>query len=149
MKNPFDTDDRRAFREMLTDFVSSKITPHVDAWDEVGEVPWALHTQLGALGVWGFGIDERYGGLGFDDAFMRATYSEVFGRTGRAVSGPPSMAEWSPSSRFNGSLPSESVSGRSAGEARVERIYREVKVMAIGGGSEQTIRDLAVRQMGL
>ena len=82
MKNPFDTDERRAFREMLTDFVSSKITPHVDAWDEAGEVPWALHTQLGALGVWGFGIDERYGGLGFDDAFMRATYSEVFGRTG-------------------------------------------------------------------
>jgi len=31
----------------------------------------------------------------------------------------------------------------------VERIYREVKVMAIGGGSEEIIRDLAVRQMGL
>ena len=32
---------------------------------------------------------------------------------------------------------------------RVERIYREVKVMAIGGGSEEIMRDLAVRQMGL
>ena len=31
----------------------------------------------------------------------------------------------------------------------VERIYREVKVMAIGGGSEEIMRDLAVRQMGL
>ena len=30
----------------------------------------------------------------------------------------------------------------------VERIYREVKVMAIGGGSEEIMRDLAVRQMG-
>lgn len=31
----------------------------------------------------------------------------------------------------------------------VERIYREVKVMAIGGGSEETMKDLAVRQMGV
>ena len=31
----------------------------------------------------------------------------------------------------------------------VERIYREVKVMAIGGGSEEIMRDLVVRQMGL
>ena len=32
---------------------------------------------------------------------------------------------------------------------RVESIYRDVKVMAIGGGSEEIMRDLAVRQMGL
>ena len=31
----------------------------------------------------------------------------------------------------------------------VERIYREVKLMAIGGGSAKILRDLAVRQMGL
>ena len=31
----------------------------------------------------------------------------------------------------------------------VERVYREVKVMAIGGGSEEIMRDLAARQMGL
>lgn len=32
---------------------------------------------------------------------------------------------------------------------RVERIYREVRVMAIGGGSEEIMNDLAARQMGL
>lgn len=31
---------------------------------------------------------------------------------------------------------------------RVERIYREVRVMAIGGGSEEIMRDLAARQLG-
>ena len=31
----------------------------------------------------------------------------------------------------------------------VERIYREVKVIAIGGGSEEIMRDLATRQMGI
>jgi acyl-CoA dehydrogenase len=33
--------------------------------------------------------------------------------------------------------------------SRVERIYREVRVNAIGGGSEEIMRDLAVRQYGL
>jgi len=32
---------------------------------------------------------------------------------------------------------------------RVERIYREVRVSAIGGGSEEIMRDLAARQIGL
>jgi acyl-CoA dehydrogenase len=32
---------------------------------------------------------------------------------------------------------------------RVERIYREVRVMAIGGGSEEIMLDLAARQVGL
>ncbi len=31
----------------------------------------------------------------------------------------------------------------------VQRIYREVKVMAIGGGSEEIMLDLTVRQMGV
>ena len=32
---------------------------------------------------------------------------------------------------------------------RIERIYREVRVMAIGGGSEEIMNDLAIRQFGL
>ena len=32
---------------------------------------------------------------------------------------------------------------------RIERIYREVRVNAIGGGSEEILRDLAARQMGI
>jgi len=31
---------------------------------------------------------------------------------------------------------------------KIERIYREVRVLAIGGGSEEIMRDLAARQMG-
>ncbi len=34
-------------------------------------------------------------------------------------------------------------------ECRTERIYREVRVMAIGGGSEEIMRDLASKQFGL
>jgi acyl-CoA dehydrogenase len=31
----------------------------------------------------------------------------------------------------------------------VERIYREVKVMSIGGGSKEIMKDLTIKQMGL
>ncbi|MGO4328482.1 MULTISPECIES: acyl-CoA dehydrogenase family protein [unclassified Cupriavidus] len=33
--------------------------------------------------------------------------------------------------------------------SRVERLYREVKVMMIGGGAEEIMKDLAARQLGL
>lgn len=82
MINPFDTEERRAFRASLKSFVSQEIQPFCDDWDEAGAVPWELHQKAGALGVWGFGIDAKYGGLGFDDAFMRAAYNEELARCG-------------------------------------------------------------------
>ena len=82
MKNPFDTEERRAFRDTIAGFVAAEIAPYADAWDEAGDVPWELHAKVGALGVWGFGIDEKYGGLGFDDCFMRLAYSEEFAKCG-------------------------------------------------------------------
>jgi acyl-CoA dehydrogenase len=33
--------------------------------------------------------------------------------------------------------------------SRIERAYREVKVVMIGGGAEEVLKDLAARQLGL
>ncbi len=82
MDNPFDTDERKAYRENLQRFVENEVRPHVDAWDEQGSIPWELHRKAGDLGMFGFGIDEVYGGVGFDDCFMRATTGEELGRCG-------------------------------------------------------------------
>ena len=82
MKNPFDTAERIAFRETLRQFIDAEIRPHAFEWDETGSVPWSLHEKLGALGIFGFGIEEVYGGLGTDDPFMRAIVSEEMGRIG-------------------------------------------------------------------
>lgn len=82
MRNPFETEERQAFRDMVRDFVEREIRPHADAWDEAGQVPWELHRKAGALGLFGFGINEEYGGLGFDDAFMRAIYAEEISQCG-------------------------------------------------------------------
>ena len=82
MENPFDNEQRSAFRKTIRDFVRREIMPNAFDWDEAGEVPWALHEKIAVLGVFGFGIDEKYGGLGFDDAFMRAAYGEEMGKSG-------------------------------------------------------------------
>lgn len=80
--NPFDTDERRAFRDTLRNFMDKEIVPHAFAWDEAGHVPWEIHQKFGALGLWGFGIDEKYGGHGFDDPFMRLDASIEIARCG-------------------------------------------------------------------
>jgi len=82
MKNPFDTPDRKAWREQIESFVANEITPHARDWDEAGQTPWALHEKLGALGFFGFGIDEAHGGLGFDDPFMRVDAAIAMSRCG-------------------------------------------------------------------
>ena len=82
MMNPFENEERRAFRETVRSFVANEVTPYADEWDEAGEIPWALHEKVGALGAFGFGVDEEYGGLGFDDCFMRAAYAEEMSRCG-------------------------------------------------------------------
>ncbi len=82
MRNPFETEERRAFRESVARFVAKDIAPFADDWDEAGEVPWELHRKAGALGLFGFGIDEKWGGLGFDDCFMRAAACEELSRCG-------------------------------------------------------------------
>lgn len=82
MQNPFETEERAAFRKNLQVFVATEIKPYADKWDEAGKIPWELHQKVGALGVWGFGIEEKYGGLGFDDCFMRAVYNEEFAKCG-------------------------------------------------------------------
>lgn len=76
-RGPFSTPERDAFEDSFRRFVETEITPNVDDWDEAGHVPWELHQKVGAFGVWGLGIDTAYGGLGSDDAFIRARFGEL------------------------------------------------------------------------
>ena len=75
MKNPYDNEERKTFHEMVSKFMETEIWPHVDAWDEKGSYPQEINEKVCQLGVFGFGIEEQYGGLGFDDQFMRTDSS--------------------------------------------------------------------------
>ena len=81
MKNPFNNEERRSFHEMVSKFMESEIWPNVDEWDEEGSYPQEINEKVCQLGVFGFGIEEQYGGLGFDDQFMRKASSFEMGRS--------------------------------------------------------------------
>ena len=40
MQNPFDTEERKAFREAVTRLVENEVVPNIDEWDEAGAFPW-------------------------------------------------------------------------------------------------------------
>lgn len=82
MQNPFETEERVAFRESVRRYAINEIAPYVDEWDETGDFPWKVHEDLGQLGYFGFGVSEEFGGVGFEDAFMRAAGAEELGRIG-------------------------------------------------------------------
>lgn len=82
MKNPFETEEHRAYREQIKRFVDLEMKPYVFDWEEQGAVPPELHEKMAALGIFGFGISEEYGGLGFDDCIMRAITAEELSRCG-------------------------------------------------------------------
>lgn len=71
MRNPFDTVERRAFRETIHKFLENEIEPYIDDWEEAGAYPHEVNEKICQLGVFGFAIDPVYGGLGMDDQFMR------------------------------------------------------------------------------
>lgn len=82
MRNPYDTEERRAFRDTIRKFMQAEIEPYVDEWDEAGGYPHEINEKICALGVFGFAIDTAYGGLGMDDQFMRKDVAVEMGYTG-------------------------------------------------------------------
>lgn len=62
---PF-TEEHRLFRKAVRSFVEQEIVPHVDAWEERGEIPRGLFRRLGELGFLGVEFPPRYGGAGAD-----------------------------------------------------------------------------------
>ena len=79
--------EHRDFRTMVRAFVENEINPHVDAWEEAGEMP--LHDvfrQMGELGLLGLEYDPEYGGGGADHLFT-VVLAEELGRAGHGAIG--------------------------------------------------------------
>jgi acyl-CoA dehydrogenase len=60
------TRERDALRRTAAAFTRSEVVPHLDAWEEAGEVPRSLHRAAGELGLLGVGFPEEVGGSGGD-----------------------------------------------------------------------------------
>ncbi|GAB2842463.1 acyl-CoA dehydrogenase family protein [Actinocorallia aurea] len=58
------TPEQELLRETARRFTEREITPHLDAWEDVGEIPRALHREAAKHGLMGLGFAEDKGGEG-------------------------------------------------------------------------------------
>ncbi|PKH37962.1 acyl-CoA dehydrogenase [Nocardioides alpinus] len=58
--------ERDALRATATEFVRREVAPHLQEWEDAGEIPRALHRTAGDLGLIGVAFPEEVGGSGGD-----------------------------------------------------------------------------------
>lgn len=71
------TENQKMIAEMVRDFASKEIKPHMMQWDESQEFPIALFKKLGSLGLMGVVVPEEYGGAGFGYPEYVTAISEI------------------------------------------------------------------------
>src|SRR5262249_58350405 len=54
------------FRQSVRAFVEKEVEPHIEEWEQAGQIPRSIWTRMGELGFLGVEYDERYGGAGAD-----------------------------------------------------------------------------------
>jgi acyl-CoA dehydrogenase len=64
-RGPF-SDEHEMLRRTLRAFVEKEVTPHVDAWEDAGQIPRSFWRRLGELGFLGLEYPAEYGGGGSD-----------------------------------------------------------------------------------
>jgi acyl-CoA dehydrogenase len=62
------TPEREALRKTVRAFAEREVLPHVDEWEQTGELPRELHRRAGQAGLLGAGFPESVGGGGGDGA---------------------------------------------------------------------------------
>lgn len=62
----FTADERAALRATAAEFTRREVVPHLQEWEDAGEIPRALHRTAGDLGLIGVAFPEEVGGSGGD-----------------------------------------------------------------------------------
>jgi acyl-CoA dehydrogenase len=60
------TAEDEALRATAAEFVRREVAPHLQQWEDAGEIPRSLHRTAGRLGLIGIGFPEEVGGSGGD-----------------------------------------------------------------------------------
>lgn len=80
MENYFN-DTHDALRNTVKKFIDKEVKPHINDWEETGEIPREIFTRAGALGILGIGYPENYGGF-VGDIFHKIVVIEELMRAG-------------------------------------------------------------------
>ena len=62
--NGFWSDEQIALMESARAFVRTEVVPHLQQWEDAGNVPRELHQKAAKVGFLGLGVDESLGGAG-------------------------------------------------------------------------------------
>ena len=82
-RSPYYDESHDALAASVRRFVDLEVAPHIDEWEEAGELPRELHVKAAAAGILGLRYPESYGGHseGFD-IFHGMTQTEELSRVG-------------------------------------------------------------------
>ncbi len=82
-RSPYYDATHEALAQSVRRFVEREVAPHIDRWEEEGELPRALHVKAAEAGILGLRYPEEFGGQseGFD-IFHGLTQTEELSRVG-------------------------------------------------------------------
>ena len=82
MERQLFTDDHDAYREMVREFVTREVTPHLKRWDADRLIDRDVWLAAGMQGVIGLGVPEQYGGGGQPDYRYRVVVTDELTKAG-------------------------------------------------------------------
>lgn len=82
------TEEHKAFRGRLREFLAAEVTPHADRWEREGIVPKSAWRKMGRAGFLCMAVAPEFGGLGGDFRYSVIVAEELTrtGQTGLAAS---------------------------------------------------------------
>lgn len=66
MNNLYFTEEHKAFRQSLKEFLQREVVPHIEKWEKEGTIERFIWKKVGKMGYFGLNVPETYGGLGLD-----------------------------------------------------------------------------------
>jgi acyl-CoA dehydrogenase len=73
----WNTPERQQLRKTVRAFAEREILPHIDEWEQLGELPRDLSRRTAAAGLLGVGFPEEFGGEGGDAADVAIICEEL------------------------------------------------------------------------
>ena len=81
-------EEQRALQETTAAFVRREVSPHLQDWEDAGEVPRSVHLAAAKVGLLGVAFPEEVGGQGgtlLDSVAMQEAFFEAGGSSGLAA----------------------------------------------------------------
>ncbi|ARN79189.1 acyl-CoA dehydrogenase [Nonlabens spongiae] len=66
MYSKYFTEEHNVFRESFREFLNKEVVPHVDRWEETGQIDREIFRKMGEMGYFALYYPEAYGGLDLD-----------------------------------------------------------------------------------